>query len=133
MLGLFLFCKQRFNQNFPRKQTRREKYLFMWGTDLGSLGDLVAEDLALYVAEVCVQRYRLQNQKERKKKVNLWTEGVRWNYTKRKTYHFIAYRASFLACFVSLVRISEAFETSSFTNLDDFLYFGLKKRNLLEC
>ena len=40
----------------------------MWGTDLGSLGDLVAEDLALYVAEVCVQRYRLQNQKERKKK-----------------------------------------------------------------
>ena len=45
----------------------------MWGTDLGSLGDLVAEDLALYVAEVCVQRYRLQNQKERKKKkkVNL--------------------------------------------------------------
>ena len=46
--------------------------------------------------------------------------------TQRKTYHFIAYRASFLACFVSLVRISEAFETSSFTYLDDFLYFGLK-------
>lgn len=99
----------------------------MWGTDLGSLGDLVAEDLALYVAEVCVQRYRLQNQKERKKKKKwIYELKVFDEITQRKTYHFIAYRASFLACFVSLVRISEAFETSSFTTLDDFLYFGLR-------
>ena len=100
----------------------------MWGTDLGSLGDLVAEDLALYVAEVCVQRYRLQNQKERKKKKWIYELKVFDEITQRKTYHFIAYRASFLACFVSLVRISEAFETSNFTNLDDFLYFGLKNK-----
>lgn len=128
MLGLslffsFLFLQTEVQPKLSRKTNRKEKYLFMWGTDLGSLGDLVAEDLALYVAEVCVQRYWLQIQKERKN-VNLWTDGVRWNYTKRKTNHCIAYRASFLACFVSLERISEAFKTSSFTNLDDFIFWA---------
>lgn len=44
---------------FSRETNRREERSNCWcgGTDLGSLGDLVAEDLALYVTEVCVQRY----------------------------------------------------------------------------
>jgi hypothetical protein len=38
------------------------------GTDLGSLGDLVAEDLTLDVAEIRVQRNWLQNAKKSKKR-----------------------------------------------------------------
>ena len=105
MLGLFLFCKQRFNQNFPRKQTRREKYLFMWGTDLGSLGDLVAEDLALYVAEVCVQRYRLQNQKEWKKKKKSefmnWRCSMKLHKEKNLPLYCVSCFFSCLICFFS--------------------------------
>ena len=99
----------------------------MWGTDLGSLGDLVAEDLALYVAEVCVQRYRLQNQKERKKKkkVNLWTEGVRWNYTEKNLpFYCVSCFFSCLFCFFSTYFWSVwDFELYKFGR---FLYFGLK-------
>ena len=134
-MGLFHFLQTEVQPKLSRKTNQKRKvFVYVGHWPRQSWGPRRRRSRTLCRRGLCAALPTAKpKRKKEKKKVNLWTEGVRWNYTKRKTYHCIAYRASFLACFVSLVRISEAFETSSFTNLADFYILGLSIRNLLEC
>ena len=129
MLGLFHFLQTEVQPKLSRKTNQKRKvFVYVGHWPRQSWGPRRRRSRTLCRRGLCAALPTEKPKRNKKKKKWIYELKVFDEITQRKTYHFIAYRASFLACFVSLVRISEAFETSNFTNLDDFLYFGLKNK-----
>ena len=126
MLGLFHFLQTEVQPKLSRKTNQKRKvFVYVGHWPRQSWGPRRRRSRTLCRRGLCAALPTAKpKRKKKKKKKWIYELKVFDEITQRKTYHFIAYRASFLACFVSLVRISEAFETSSFTNLADFYILG---------
>ena len=127
MLGLFHFLQTEVQPKLSRKTNQKRKvFVYVGHWPRQSWGPRRRRSRTLCRRGLCAALPTAKpKRKKKKKKVNLWTEGVRWNYTEKNLpFYCVSCFFSCLLCFFSTYFWSVwDFELYKFGR---FLYFGLK-------